>query len=41
MIVNKLTKDERYKSEEFKEYIRQDTQKTILELIEIREVYSK
>ena len=41
MIVNKLTKDEKYKSEEFKEYIRQDTQKTILELLEIREVYSK
>ena len=29
------------KSEEFKEYIREDTQKTILELLEIREVYSK
>ena len=41
MIVNKLTKDEKYKSEEFKEYIREDTQKTILELLEIREVYSK
>ena len=41
MIVNKLTKDEKYKSEEFKEYIREDTQKTIIELLEIREVYSK
>ena len=41
MIVNKLTKNEKYKSEEFKEYIREDTQKTILELLEIREVYSK
>lgn len=40
-IVNKLTVDERYKNEEFKELIRNDTQKTILELLEIREVYSK
>ena len=38
-IVNRLTVNERYKGEEFKQYIKDDTRETILELIRIREVF--
>lgn len=38
-IVNKLTVNERYKGEDFKQYIRDDTKETIQELIRIREVF--
>ena len=38
-IVNRLTINERYKGEEFKQYIKDDTRETILELIRIREVF--
>ncbi len=38
-LVNKLTENERYKSEEFKQYIKDDTKATIQELIRIRETY--
>lgn len=38
-VVNKLTENERYKGEDFKQYIRDDTKETILELINIREAF--
>ena len=38
-LVNKLTVNERYKGEDFKEYIKRDTKETIYELINIREVF--
>ena len=38
-IVNKLTTNERYKGEDFKQYIRDDTRDTILELLKIREAF--
>lgn len=38
-IVNTLTVNERYKGEEFKQYIRDDTRETIYELIRIREAF--
>ena len=38
-LVNKLTVNERYKGEEFKQYIKNDTKATIYELIKIREAY--
>lgn len=38
-IVNKLTVNERYKGEDFKQYVRDDTKNTILELLRIREAF--
>ena len=38
-LVNKLTINERYKGEDFKCYIREDTRDTIYELIKIREAF--
>lgn len=38
-IVNKLTINEKYKGEDFKEYIREDTKQTIIELLRIREAF--
>lgn len=40
-IVNKLTIKEKYKGEEFLQFLRDDVKQTIYELIEIREVYAK
>ena len=38
-VVNKLTINEKYKGEDFKQYIRDDTRETILELLNIRETF--
>ena len=38
-IVNKLTVNEKYKGEDFKQYIRDDTRETIIELLRIREAF--
>ena len=38
-IVNRLTVNDRYKGEEFKQYIRDDTKETIYELLRIREAF--
>lgn len=38
-IINKLTVNEKYKGEDFKQYIRDDTRDTILELLKIREAF--
>lgn len=38
-LINKLTINERYKGEDFKQYIRNDTKETILELLNIREAF--
>lgn len=40
-IVNALTKDPKYKTEEFKNMFREDTKKTLCALVDIREVYMK
>ena len=38
-LVNTLTVNERYKGEDFKQYIRDDTRDTMLELLKIREAF--
>ena len=38
-LVNTLTTNERYKGEDFKQYIRDDTKETIIELLKIREAF--
>jgi hypothetical protein len=39
-VVNSMTVNERYKGEDFKKYIKDDTKETILELIKIREQFT-
>lgn len=38
-LINKMTVNERYKGEDFKQYIRDDTKETIIELLRIREAF--
>lgn len=38
-LINKMTVNERYKGEDFKQYIKDDTKDTILELLKIREAF--
>ena len=38
-LVNKLTVNERYKGDDFKQYVRDDTKQTINELLRIREAF--
>ena len=38
-LINELTVNERYKGEDFKQYIKDDTKDTIIELLKIREAF--